>query len=104
MKERMKTQEVKWEGKLRRRTARRTRREVVPLAAQFRLAVQFLLSELVQQTLVLVLLSRQGCPLLAEVCNAAGAVALVALEKAKEVCGNDFENPVEGSPFHRQQT
>lgn len=62
---------------------RRTRREVVPLVARLRLAVQFLLSQLVQQTLVLVLLSRQGCPLLGKVCNTAGAVTLMALKNRK---------------------
>lgn len=56
----------------------RTGGEVVPLVAQLGLAVQFLLSQLVQQTLVLVLLSRQGCPLLGKVCNAAGAVTFMA--------------------------
>lgn len=87
MKGKMKNQEVKWEEKLSQRPARRTRREVVPLVALLRLAVEFLLSELVQQTLVLVLLSRQGRPLLGEVCNAAGAVALTALEKEKRCAG-----------------
>lgn len=67
------------------RRQRRTRREVVPLVARLRLAVQFLLSQLVQQTLVLVLLSRQGCPLMGKVCNAAGAVTVMALKKRKKL-------------------
>lgn len=74
---------------------RRTRREVVPLVARLPLAVQFLLSQLVQQTLVLVLLSRQGGPLLGKVCNAAGAVTLMALKKRKnKKNGKKCENPV----------
>lgn len=55
-----------------------TRGEVIGLVARLGLAVQFLLSQLVQQTLVLVFLTRLGCPLLAKVCSAAHTVALLA--------------------------
>lgn len=56
----------------------RTRGEVIPLVPQLRFAVKFFLSQLIKQTLVLVLVTRQGCPLLGKVCNTAGTVTLEA--------------------------
>lgn len=56
----------------------RTRGEVIPLVPQLRFAVKFFLSQLIKQTLVLVLVTRQGCPLLGKVGNTAGTVTLVA--------------------------
>lgn len=56
----------------------RTRRDVVPFASELSFAVKFLSSQLVQQTLVLVLLMRHGCPLQDKVCSAANTVALMA--------------------------
>lgn len=58
----------------------RTRGEVVPFVPGFSFAVKFLLSQLVQQALVLILLTGQGCPLLdsQKVCSAAHTVTLMA--------------------------
>lgn len=56
----------------------RTGGQVVPFGSEPRLAVQFFLSQFVQQNLILVFVMRQGCPLLAELCNAAKAVAVLA--------------------------
>lgn len=55
-----------------------TRGEVIPFVPEVSFAVKFLLSQLIQQTLVLILLMRRGCPLLDKVCSTANAVTLVA--------------------------
>lgn len=55
-----------------------TRREVISFVPKLCFAVQFLLSQLIQQTLILILLARHGCPLLGKVRSAANAVTLMA--------------------------
>lgn len=59
----------------------RTRGEVISFVPELCFAVKFLLSQLLQQTLILVLLTRQGRPLLGKVCSTADAVTLMAWEK-----------------------
>ena len=57
-----------------------TRGEVIGLVARLALAVQFLLSQLLQETLVLILLTGLRCPLLDKLGSAACTVTLMVWE------------------------